>query len=87
MIAKDNVTIGIEWPFFLLPPNVNLSDVSAYLLTRDDESERDDSPVLSLRRDAITSGQDMPTLRTSRASRGVDQKVRAATPAGTERFC
>ena len=87
MLTKDKVCIGIERPFFWRRLNAKLSHVTAYLLTRDDESERDDSPVLGLRRDAIASGQDMPTLRTSRASRGVDRKVRAATPAGTERFC
>ena len=68
MIAKDNVTIGIQWPFFLRPLNVNLRNVTAYLLTRDDESEQHDSPVLGLRRDAFASSQGMPTLRTSRAS-------------------
>ena len=68
MIAKDNVTIDIEWPFFLRPPNVNLSHVSADLLTRDDESEQNDSPLLGLRWDAFASSQGMPTLRTSRAS-------------------
>ena len=43
------------------------------------------SPVLGLRWDAIASSKGVPTLRTSRARRGVDQKVRGSTQAGTRR--